>query len=37
MADHMRTLNELASMDGRVVCPSHGPVIDKRAPERIQW
>ena len=37
MADYLNTLNRLAEMDVRIICPSHGPVIDKRAPDRIRW
>ncbi len=37
MADYLKTLNRLAAMEVRIICPSHGPVIDKRAPERIRW
>jgi glyoxylase-like metal-dependent hydrolase (beta-lactamase superfamily II) len=37
MADYMQTLAILASLDVRMICPAHGPVIDQGAPERIQW
>jgi endoribonuclease LACTB2 len=37
MADYMQTLEKLAAMDIRTICPAHGPVIDRQAPERIQW
>lgn len=37
MADYMQTLHRLAAMDIRMICPSHGPVITRGAPERIQW
>lgn len=37
MADYLNTLNRLAGMDVRIICPSHGPVIAQKAPERIRW
>jgi len=37
MADYLKTLQRLAGMDVRIICPSHGPVIDQKAPERIRW
>ena len=37
MSDYMHSLNNLASMDIRMICPAHGPIIEERAPERIQW
>lgn len=37
MADYLETLHRLAAMEIKTICPSHGPVIDKRAPERIRW
>ncbi len=37
MADYMHSLQRLAAMDIRVICPAHGPVITQGAAERIQW
>ncbi|MBA3029988.1 MAG: MBL fold metallo-hydrolase [Desulfobacteraceae bacterium] len=37
MADYMQTLETLAALDIKSICPAHGPVIDQRAPERIRW
>ena len=37
MSDYMNSLKELASMEIRMICPAHGPIIEERAPERIQW
>ena len=37
MADYMQTLETLAAMEIRTICPAHGPVIDQRAAERIRW
>lgn len=37
MSDYLQTLHQLASLDIRMICPAHGPVIDRGAAERIQW
>jgi glyoxylase-like metal-dependent hydrolase (beta-lactamase superfamily II) len=37
MADYLETLHRLAAMEIRTICPSHGPVIDRGAKERIHW
>jgi glyoxylase-like metal-dependent hydrolase (beta-lactamase superfamily II) len=37
MADYLHTLETLAALDIRTICPAHGPVIEERAPERIRW
>lgn len=37
MADYMQTLAALATLDVRMICPAHGPVIDQGANDRIQW
>jgi glyoxylase-like metal-dependent hydrolase (beta-lactamase superfamily II) len=37
MADYLQTLESLAALEIRTICPAHGPVIERGAPERIQW
>ena len=37
MAAYMQTLKALAALDIRMICPSHGPIIEERAPQRIKW
>jgi glyoxylase-like metal-dependent hydrolase (beta-lactamase superfamily II) len=37
MGQYMQSLEGLAALDIRLIFPGHGPIIDKRAGERIRW
>ena len=37
MIAYMRSLESLSRLDVRFIFPGHGPIIDKRTNERIQW
>jgi glyoxylase-like metal-dependent hydrolase (beta-lactamase superfamily II) len=37
MAEYINTLQALAKLDINLICPGHGPIIKKRAGDRIRW
>jgi len=37
MAEYINTLQKLAKLDINLICPGHGPIIKKRAGDRIKW
>ena len=37
MAVYIKTLKELLKLDINIICPAHGPIIQKKATECIQW